>query len=362
MIQIRVGILTFHNSRNYGAVLQAYALQKKMEELFQTVEIIDYRNPKIEEELRIWTGKMRGKKSFYYSVLAALYRLRKKISFDWFIFKQMKKTIKIDKDRLDVFSEKYNLLVTGSDQVWNIGLTGNDKTYFLDFALGNSYKIAYAASFGDGELELDNATEKLLHDFQMITLRESIGREKLQILLDKDISVCCDPTLLLGKDICKKMASHRLRKGKYIFLFIIDESQELTEYAQRLAEEKGLTVVSNKSDIRFIIHPSPKDFLSWIRDAEYVVTNSFHGTIFSLLFEKKFVSLRYTQGGGSKVRIMELLNRLDLGHRFVDDSNLDIDQKEDWELIESKLSKMSTESWELMLDWARTFWGGDMDA
>lgn len=350
-------ILTFHSSRNYGAVLQAYALQKKLGEISCLTEILDYRNEKIEEELRLWTCKNRGIKPFTRALLAYLFRLRKKLAFEIFLHKYVRKSKRIHKGDLKAISCSYDIFVTGSDQVWNTDLTDNDDTYFLDFVDEDKCRIAYAASFGDGQIVIDENVKQLLGKFQLITLREEKACTMVKEALSEDAKVCCDPTLLLESDRWKALASRCIKKKGYVFLFMIDESRKLAAYAKRLAEEEGLSVVSNKNCFSFFLHISPNDFLSWVLYADFVVTNSFHGTVFSLLFEKKFVSHRFTEEGKPKVRIIELLDKVCLGHRVTDNQTLNIDAEEDWKAIGNKLSEMRVESWNYMKNWLEDYVG-----
>ncbi len=351
MIDKKLCILTFHNSRNYGAVLQAYALQKKMGEMLQCVEILDYRNEKIEDGLRLWICKSLRIKNFVKAFLAFAFRFRKKAAFERFLHKYMKMSKRVERENMQTASRPYDIFVTGSDQVWNPGLTGNDEAFFLDFVEQDKCRIAYAASFGDGQAVIDDRKACLLRKFQLITLREDKARSGLEDALGRNIKVCCDPTILLEGDTWRGLAAHRLKRDRYVFLFMIDESRQLVEYAGKLAREKGLCMVSNKKCLPFFLHISPEDFLSWVLYAEYVVTNSFHGTVFSLLFEKKFVSHRYAKDGKMKARIMELLNKVKLEHRITDNMELDIDAEEDWDAIGGRLSEMRTESWGFILDW-----------
>lgn len=347
----KAGILTFHESRNYGAVLQGYALQKKLSEVFGEVDIIDYQNFEIEKVVKLWNIKGKGLKAFIRAVLGFVFRYRKKIAFDRYLKKYVCLSVKADKSNISEVCSKYDVLISGSDQVWNTTITGNDEIYFLDFANSNQKRISYAASFGDRKIELDDSLKILLKKFDFITLRESIMLDEVKEISGQDVYLCCDPTLLISSEEWKKHASNRLTSKRYLFLFVIDENSELTAYAHKLAKEKNLTLISNKNDINFLRHPQPDDFLSWILNAEYVVTNSFHGTVFSLLFNKKFVSHTFTASGAPKKRINELLKKVQLEHRNTRNASLDIDIKENWNQVNSELERIREESWKIIKNW-----------
>ncbi|MBQ8182243.1 MAG: polysaccharide pyruvyl transferase family protein [Ruminococcus sp.] len=347
----KAGILTFHESRNYGAVLQGYALQQKMSEIFGEMDIIDYQNPEIEKVVKLWSMKGKGPKAFMRAVPGFAFRYRKKMAFDSYMNKYMSRSAKADRQNIAKVCAKYDVLITGSDQVWNTQITGNDKTYFLDFANPNQKRVAYAASFGDKKMELDDSYAKLLKKFDLITLRESIMLDEVKEASGKDVHLCCDPTLLISPEQWREHASKRLTDKKYVFLFVIDECPELTAYAHKVAKEKNLTLISNKNDMSFLKNPRPNDFLSWVLNAEYVVTNSFHGTVFSLLFRKKFVSHTFTASGTPKKRIAELLKTVGLEHRNTRNTSLDIDCAENWENVSSELDKIKDSSWNIIRKW-----------
>ena len=124
----------------------------------------------------------------------------------------------------------------------------------------------------------------------------------------------------------------------------------LKKYAKRLADEKGLRLISNKNDFSFILHPSPSDFLSWIYNAEYVVTDSFHGTVFSILFHKSFISYIRNKEGVPKKRIIGLLEKVGLSHRNTGNRELRVDEAEDWNSADEKVENMRRTSWKVMRD------------
>lgn len=336
MARKRLGILTFHNSRNYGAVLQTYALQKKMGETYEIVKIIDYRNDEIEKILSLWPGRVRGIREFAFSVLAYVFRLRKKVSFEKFLHKYMMISERIEKEGLKNLSSEYDVLVAGSDQIWNTALTGNDTTYFLDFVNGDCLKVAYAASFGDTQAVLTDQIKGLLQGFDLITLREDNMKDAVVEAVSGDIELCCDPSLFLSGDEWIGIASKRLKKRPYIFVFMIEVSESLIAYAKKLADDKNLILISNKNCFSFFRHPSPSDFLSWIYNAEYVLTNSFHGTVFSVLFQKQFLSHVMDNEGQKRTRITHFLKVCGLEHRTLSDAENRLDFCEKWDEVKEK--------------------------
>ncbi len=349
MDQKKIGIITFHDSRNYGAVLQAYALQKKVSRYFPETEIIDYQNPTIQKDLKLWnyTGGVKGGVK---ALLAFVFRAKKKIAFDSFLKKYIPLSPALSKKTIKKYSSKYDIVITGSDQVWNTDLTKNDMQYFLTFCSDKQDRIAYAASFGDRKIELSGAVKKALSEFSLITLREENMLKEVKSTANCPVEITCDPTFLLERPEWVKLCSKRILKSGYVFLFMIDDSAELRKYAKNFAEKNGLKLVSNKNDLKFFFHSSPKDFLSWIFHADYMITNSFHGTVFSILFHKQFVSHLKNNKGIPKTRIIRLLDQFKLSHRNTDNTGFDMRQEENWEYADKKIDQMRKASWKYMTE------------
>ncbi|MCM1326108.1 MAG: polysaccharide pyruvyl transferase family protein [Bacteroidales bacterium] len=344
----KAGILTFHRARNYGAVLQAYALQKKVQKYCET-DIIDYQNDEINRGLKVWTGDAhRGLKQQIRAIAVFFYRLRKKIAFDQFIEHEMICSEAVEKENLKELSKRYDILISGSDQVWNNELTDTDNSYFLDFASEKVKKLAYSVSMGDASNGLTEEQIALVESFDLVTVREKQAAKYLGTQIEKDIQICCDPTLLLTAEEWEKITSKKLEKKKYIFLFMIEEQQDLIEYATEIARREGAKLISNKKSISFWLHPSPKDFLSWIFYAEYVITNSFHGTVFSLLFHRPFACSGVIAGGKPKNRIVELLKLVNLANRLIENTQFQIESPIDWNLAEEQITNYRENSWTVL--------------
>lgn len=300
---MRCGILTFHNSRNYGAVLQAYALYCTLADSGYDAEIIDYDCDNIKKKLRLWVPN----NNLIKSVLQYAFRWHKKMVFDQFKHKYLKKSEYIDNPEMIIDKiQQYDAVIVGSDQVWSEQITGSDMTYYLP---GISVKkISYAASAGD-QIGISDCGINYIKNFDAVSVREGSLKN---YLLEFDISatVCCDPTILSGVECFNDIASHRLKKRGYVFVFMIWDSPALMNNAKRFAKSKGLAVVSSKGSFEFFLHCKPEDFLSWIKNADYVFTNSFHGTVLSLLFHRKFISSISRKDNKINTRVYELLNSL----------------------------------------------------
>lgn len=341
---MKIGILTFHRAKNYGAVLQAYALQNTLSSMGTKCEIIDYRSSKIEEDYKIIQYK-KGIKNFIKSCI----RMKKNIDlakrFDHFLERHMDISEKCDKYNINTIKDMYNFFITGSDQVFNSTCAGFDPNYFLEFC-DDSKKYSYAASFGDEKLkeELKEEYVKRLNGFKYISCREEKGRNNIQSIIKKETFVHIDPVFLLSKEMWKKMLVP-IKYKKYIFVYRVGEPINLFDFAKNLARETECEIVfldqymCRPTDGITNVHvASPEEFLSLIANAEFVVTNSFHGTALSIIFEKNFY-VELNRITGKNERVSNVLEKFgiyknEIISKNVDDSKIDID----WEDVKKKLN------------------------
>ena len=211
-------------------------------------------------------------------------------------------------DTINKSNDVYDIFITGSDQVWNLSCSGNDYNYFLNFANKDKVKISYAASIGIYEFKEDERKKlhKILNSFDMISIRENNSLRQFDFI-DKEIRVVPDPVFLLNKNEWEEIIPKRIIKQDYILVYLIQDDINVMKNAERYAKENNLKLISNKKSIEFILNNSPEKFLSWIKYAKCIFTNSFHGTAFSLIFEKDFYSDIQLIGGKINNRIYDLL-------------------------------------------------------
>lgn len=300
----RIGIITFHRADNLGAVLQAYALQTVLQNSFGAdAEIVDYRCPRIEGDPKKALGlKGMAMKCYYYI---------KHRGFEKFRRKYLRMSPSCTAKDVSRCAAKYDVLITGSDQVWNYECSDWDDAYFLDFAPSHKKKYAYAASLGRYCFtpEEQSHVRQLLKDYAGISLREKSAAEQIEPLYAGQLNVSADPVVLLTKAQWMQIMPGRLYPGKYVFVYLIMDSENVLRHANAYAAKHGCKVICNKTSPEFILRGSPSDFLSWIHHAQCVFTNSFHGTAFSLVFEKPFAAdIRYPDGKPNK-RVHEMLLR-----------------------------------------------------
>lgn len=356
---MKIGIITFHRAVNYGAVLQAYALQEVVAGLGAQPEIIDYRNEKIEKIYSPFSMGGNKIKALAWMLLCGGIKRRRKKKFRRFVEKylHMSQTVYYDNESLRQSQQIYDAFITGSDQVWNTECADFDPAFFLTFVQDERKKNSYAASFGFSEIPqgFEEEYRHRLSGFCNISVRESSGRDILKNLTGRDVSVALDPTLLLSRENWAAVARDIPQKG-YILLYTLLRSDEAVAYARRLSKEKGLPVVFlnerwfGNRDFTHITCASPEEFLGYFKHADYVVTNSFHGTVFSIIFNRPFVSdIHVKREGvpGKNDRSEQLLCSLGLSERILS-GKIRIDDKIDWESIEKTLDGLRWKSFEYL--------------
>ena len=352
----KVGLITFHRPINFGAVLQSVALVKSIEKLGASCELIDYRNPFFEKMYSPFRlPKCLSTKSFVWWMAMLPHNIIQHIGFRRFVSSntQMTKPIK-NISRLAAVGSMYDIYITGSDQVWNLACSGGATAYFLDFVKDRP-KNAYAASFGDANISEDDKQRywQWLNGFHNISVRESYGGDIVKNITGRDCIQTLDPTLLLNleqwSDIVKK--TEPILKKRYVLLYFMatgDEAhRQMMQVARALAEKQGLAILviggslhKEKDGICYVNPSSPEQFVALFMDAAWVVTNSFHGTAFSVSFEKNFYSYVKPDLRVSG-RVESLLRKLGLQERIFSDAEQiqNIDQTIAYEHVRLVLEK-----------------------
>lgn len=358
----KIGILTFHNAYNFGAVLQAYALREYLQKHSNCiVEIINYKNEQIEKEKSRWKGLFKNNivKEFARNLLTTPYYLKLDKVFSDFVSKYL--TANNEIKRKELSSLKYDMYLVGSDQVWNLHLTGSDKAFFCDFAMPESICCSYAASIGSSTFsneELQNY-KRLIDRFSLISFRE---KELVpifeKIALEKKICSVVDPVFLLKQNEWNSMASSSARKP-YVLFFCVGYNTELEptlEFAKNLANEKNMELLYlSNQDIwykhRELHHcgvVSPCEFLGYIRNASYVVTNSFHATAFSIIFHREFYSEIGLKRNGRIKNILDLTGLQEHAiNRGINKENT-IKGNTDWSKVDVRLNLEKEKSYEFL--------------
>ena len=311
---MKVAILTFHNSpNNAGAVLQAWALQRTIEKLGHNASIVDYH--RLKGDLVPWWS---------FKTLRGLFYTFKRFPFE---MTRLRRCRKFREQSLSLVGTQYggrirykdaDVFIVGSDQVFNPIHNDMNSDFLLDFAPDGKKRIAYGASFGTDKFpkEYVQMLKDLLPRFYALSVRETTGVETVKRIANIDAQVVLDPTLLLDGNEYQHLFVNELKhipEDPYVFLYIIGSHSE----ARRIAEEKAIEigarnviVMTNKRAewhlpqvgmFRRIHVFTPADFLAYISNAAYVVTNSFHGTAFSIIFNRRFEVLKNGTSGDDRM-------------------------------------------------------------
>ncbi|MBR2924111.1 MAG: polysaccharide pyruvyl transferase family protein [Clostridia bacterium] len=322
---MKIAIVTLHRVYNYGSALQAYATQKVFENRGYSTRIIDYITPQRTKWKLFWGKGAKNQSGIAYRIAKVGSFFLKEKTFGHFVRTKLNLTKKyITVEDLEKDIPKADVYVTGSDQTWNSQYNeGIDRGFFLDFLPENTRRIAFVASFGKTKLDVNEVSEtkRLLSRYEKISVREDSAVHIVSGLGLQAPVQLIDPTLMLEKSEWVAIASPRLVKEPYLILMLLyNEDNHATEYARKIADEKGLKLVKVSWETKkpFIVdqlftHRSPSDFLSLFYYADFVVTNSFHGLAFSINFEKQFIMVprnEYNSRIESLLRLTGLDNRL----------------------------------------------------
>lgn len=357
---MKVGILTFHHSRNYGAVLQAYGLKEVIKSLGYDVETIDYRNPAIENRKSPFTlGKLLSNPLKFIKLFANnFYGYRKKVkSFACFEKTHLNIT-KTIYSPLDIRSSSFDLLVVGSDQVWSPIITnGPDTVYWGEYKPDNARIITYAASScTTDKLETDafNDVEVWLNRFSAISVREERLKLYVESHSNRTANVVLDPTLLAGRIVFEKITLPKLVKEPYILFYQVGNSHNSLSIVKKIAKlyharilQIGMSsmsgLIKRKNDGITLVNASVEEMLSLVKYAECVVAHSFHGTALSLLYEKDFYTIR----GDNMARVESVLSKCDLMDRIISSADIDGIEKINYNKINKVLEELRRQS----VDW-----------
>ncbi len=353
---VKIGVLTFHRALNYGAVLQAYALTKKVSELGSECEIVDYRCPYIENVYHKFSiDKIASPKRLITWLLCYPGVLKRRKAFNNFNKKYIKQSsvpyFKIED--LKKANKEYDKFITGSDQVWNPACTDFDKTYFLDFAESKK-KNSYAASLAVSSLPEEQKREfkKLLSDYENLSVREKQGAGVIADAVGLKPEIVLDPTFLIEKDKWEDIAKAYMPQGeKYVLVYMLMASDSLISFAKKLAEERGAKLVmisdalKKKKGITYADSICPSEFLGLFKNAECVVTNSFHGTAFSINMHKEFYVELQPPPSVRNSRMEDLIGSLSLESRFVLNGKCSgLNENIDYEKVDVKLNELRNKS------------------
>ena len=328
---MKIGILTFHCAHNYGAVLQCYALQETLKKMGHDVWIIDYRPKYLLDPYRIFyfrrllsKNPLKIVRNSVCELLLVTMRKKRFLAFNRFINSRLRLTERVKGKNIP---QGFDAYIMGSDQIWNPKITdGFDPVYFGSFGFDKGCRryVSYAASME--AINLDDVAcafyEKALKNFDSISFRETSLASLLQPLTTTKIETVLDPALLVDRNIWNKIAIKPKITAKYVLVYQVRPDKNIRRIAALVAKEIGACVVEIAAELSVCFRKdrlqgeSPESFLGWIKYAAFVVTTSFHGTAFSIIFNNPFYTVSLEDGRDG--RSMSLLRDIGLSERMID--------------------------------------------
>ena len=365
---MRLGGITWWRN-NYGSILQAFALQKYLEnDLNQEYVIINQYSKKMASASNLVKKlKEYGLKTTFKRLVGrfGLPKLRKRVqNLQEFVDANLYTTDMVySEENIADANKEFDGFICGSDQIWNPANTSLDSMYWLKFVNKGKLKISYAPSIGieDAEMETRVKIKENLIDFDALSSREESGTRLINDILQNEVcTTVADPTFLVEKKVWEGISNYRIYKNKYIFAYILRGTKKDREAIERFSKSKNIPIVTIPFldgehmvpyDLKFgdikLWEASPTDFISAIRNAEYVFTDSFHCMVFSCFFHKAFYVLP-KKGKLQMSRILGLQDLLSTGNRVIS-SGFNVDEIDkmpniDWEKVEMRIKQYRNSS------------------
>lgn len=352
---MKVGTLTTHSAHNYGAVLQAYALESYINSLGVSCQILNYRPRYAYNAYRVLKAPSSLKGALEFATRAANYPSLKRRHERFVRFQNdclpLTKPVYGQEDLCDLARE-YDCVFCGSDQIWNPNLHGFDIAYFLPGVEDSTTKYSYAASFGSDSIPATVEPEmaKRIEGFSKFACRERNALDLVEKLTGKQPAFVLDPVFLLGEDHWRGLASHAGDFGDYALIYFLSNQANSGVVTKEKAKMLGLSTVSIGFSPRDVgkgytkaYDLGPKEFISAIADADVVVTNSFHGTCFSIILGKPFYTRIQTSGETRNQRLISLLEALGLEDRLFTNetaATLELDKPIDYANVKDRLNSL----------------------
>lgn len=294
----KIGIITFHDTTNFGSWIQTYALYHYLEQKGCNVEIIDYQCREIQrrEKVSINTLLYAFKSLDFSKINWYMQKQKKQRAFAYFLKRYMRVSSRYTSENIDDANKRYDIFLVGSDLVWDYRITNSDDAFFLSFANDDKILCSYASSTGfevydDQEDEL---LKKYLHRFKRITVREVFDVDNLKKNYNIIAQNVCDPSMLLTYSDWAKFITQN-QHGEYVLLYFFDTDGKLRDEAKRYAlKNKCKILIIGENDmnkecgVQSVFPVDIKEFITLIYNAKKIFTASYHGMMMSLIFRKQF--------------------------------------------------------------------------
>lgn len=364
----KIGLLTFHDTANHGAALQAFATLKAIDRMGYSAEIIDYTN-EFRSSLYNLPNKIKFEfrnkkyKELIKSIFGSILIIKRMKQFNKFYSLYTKRSLKTYRNNQDAneIESSYSSVVVGSDQVWSLTNNGYDSNYFLNFVKDKSKTLSYASSFGTTSLNDKNIQDysQILASIRNISVRETTGKNIVKKLTGQHATVVLDPVFLLSSDewldlVSKKYPIEKMKHDRFLdytskksfldsFMKIDGLRNTLGDCYKYGTSFKIVDLFNSKCHIQF--NSDPIDFIHDLYHSSLLFTSSFHGVVLSIIFRKKFiVALSGNEGRDSRIvdllKLLELESRIFNSNMTLDDINIDVD----YDVVHTKLDILKKQS------------------
>ena len=347
----KVGIINHWMVNNYGALFLAYALERKIAELGYPVETISWLPDEVRYPWKLSMIKKTGALHYllrlgYFSVFV----LPRQFSFAHFRGLMHTSEKQYSDATLPGISDEYSKIIIGGDQLWNCKINYFNRNNFLPFIEDSHRKVVYAASLAQDNMRegFEDEFRRLAGSFGYITTREFRATEIIESIVDLPAPRVADPAFLLTAEEWSELQKEEkaAKNKKYIFVYQVQSDKVVIDLAEKIAKDKGLNVIYCPFPLKKQIsckrkpYISPEKWLYCIKNAEYVITDAYHGLVFSLIFNRKFAVEISEYGKDTHSRITNLLNLLGLESRLFDTvDSIDIDAPIDFKRINDFISE-----------------------
>lgn len=346
-----IGLLTIHDTMNFGSQLQTYGLYKAVESLGCDVRLIDYHCDAIaERETTLPLKEAKGPKAVVKSLMLHGNLQKRQNSFHKFMAENMILTDSYTRATVAQTNELFDCFLVGSDIVWGFNITGKDYTYMLDF-VEDAKRYAFSSSVGTKWEEDDEAKIRdCLGKFDDISVRESDAAEWISELLGKEIKVTCDPTMLWDADFWKKIAGKCTEtKKSYVLVYMSDTENVCIHRAIAYGKKHNMPVyyINFRAPVFGTVDKRPTSLSEWLNlfiNADTIFSASYHGLLFAAYFHKRFFYFNWV----NKSRMNSLAKALKIESREGTRNNIEKDIPVDFMFVDKKLKSIRDNSWKIL--------------
>ena len=330
---MKVGIITFHNSYNCGSMLESYAIQKYVQYKGTDCEIINFSSEGQRDLYKIMK-KNNSIKNIIRNCILLPHKKKLELSNNKYEkFKKDNFKLSNEYKKVDEIEDYYDVVVAGSDQIWNITIKDADDAYFLNW-VKKAKRVAYAPSFG--AKKISNYTKDIkkyidyLKSFNALSVREKNGQKWIKEMIGIDVPVLIDPTLLFNSTEYDKIIDneYRIPSKEYIFFYCPQFNIAICKFVKKISKKYNLPVIAwsaksyylkgvNRYGFKLPEYESPAVYLKLIKNAKLVFTTSFHGSIFSTIYKKNFYTIKNGEMYGDDDRVRTLLESLKMEDRLI---------------------------------------------